>query len=154
MPLWNIYHTPNTFDSEAVRADLARDITHLYTSGGLPDFYVVVQFVPLPASHVFVAGKTRAEKGDTPFVRLVVEHMAVHMHEAPEGFGNRFSNRIDDVLKPYIADKGYDWEITVTDTTRDFWRINGIAPPPFKSDAEKVWVQTGRPAEWENKSKV
>lgn len=153
MPLWNIYHTPDVFDSDTIRADLARDITHLYTSSGLPEFYVVVQFIPLQPGNVFVAAKPGNAR-DRPFVRLCVEHMAVHKHEAPEGMSMRFSKRIDQALRPYIGDKGYDWEITVTDTSRDFWRINGISPPPFQSEAEKVWFDNGRPSEWEDKPKV
>lgn len=145
MPLWNIFHTEGVFDSQEIRNNLAADITKLYTSSGLPAFYVVVHFIPLPAGNVFVAGEARVGK---PFVRLVVEHLAVHRSEGPEGFAERFSARINEALKPYIADKGYDWEITVNDTPRDFWRFNGIAPPPWKSEAEKMWAQTGRPSEW------
>lgn len=153
MPLWNIYHTPDTFDSESIRADLASNITELYTSSGLPAFYVVVQFIPLPAGNVFVAAKSGNTR-EKPFVRFVVDHMAVHRHEIPVGFTARFSDRINEAIKPHVADKGYDWEITVTDTPRDFWRFNGIAPPPFKSDAEKVWADSGRPSVWEPKAKV
>jgi hypothetical protein len=152
MPLWNIFHTSDVFQSQEVRTQLAQDITKLYTErGGLPAFYVVVQFVPLPTENVFVGGEARTSK---PFVRLVVEHMAVHSHEGPEGHPARFSGMINTTLKPYIADKGCDWEITVTDTTREFWRINGIAPPPWRSEAEKVWVRDGRPTEWDAASKI
>lgn len=151
MPLWNIYHTTGILETQEIRKSLAEDITKLYTKFGLPAFYVVVQFIPLPAGNVFVAAEARTEK---PFVRLTVEHMAVHRHEGAEGFPARFSDTIDAALKPYIADKGYDWEITVTDTTRDFWRLNGIAPPPFRSEIETLWAQQGRPSQWSRESKV
>ncbi|PCD30389.1 hypothetical protein AU210_010071 [Fusarium oxysporum f. sp. radicis-cucumerinum] len=152
MPLWNIYHTEGAFDSQETRNKLAQDITKIYSNGenGLPAFYVVVQFIPLPPGHVFVGGEARDEK---PFVRLVVQHMAVHSHEGVhmEDFPKQFSDYINATIKPYIADKGYDWEITVTDTQRDFWRFNGIAPPPWRSEAERAWARNGRPSEWEEK---
>lgn len=151
MPLWNIYHTAGVFETQEIRKNLAADITKLYTVSGLPGFYVVIQFIPLPASNVFVAAEARTEK---PFVRLTVEHMAVHRHEGAEGFPARFSDAIDATLKPYIADQGYDWEITVTDTTRDFWRLNGLAAPPWRSEAEKMWAKEGRPLPWSRKSKA
>ncbi|CAM1507697.1 Fc.00g045450.m01.CDS01 [Cosmosporella sp. VM-42] len=122
MPLWNIYHTPDVFASQDTRNKLATDITKLSTDGGLPGFYVVILLIPLSKENVFVAAKTREE---TPFVRLVVQHMA-----------------------PYIADQGYDWEITVSDTPREFWRFNGISPPPLRSEAESVWAKAGRPIVW------
>lgn len=145
MPLWNIYHTAGIFESQEIRNDLAKDITKLYTGGGLPDFYVVVQFIPLPAQNVFVAGQARDKK---PFVRLVVQHMAVHRHEGTEGFVARFGEAINKTLHPFITDKGYDWEITISDTPRDFWKFNGIAPPPWRSEAEKQWAEEGVPSEW------
>jgi hypothetical protein len=143
MPLWNIYYTADIFESTVTRTKLAEDITNLYTGGGMPAFYVVVQFIPLPAENVFVAGKAR-----TNFVRLVIQHMAVHKHEGVDNFPARFSTKINDALRPYIADKGYDWEITVSDTPRDFWRFNGIEPPPYGSEAMKVWAKEDKASEW------
>ncbi|VUC23544.1 unnamed protein product [Clonostachys rosea] len=148
MPLWNIYHTAGIFESQETRNNLASDITRLYTSSGLPAFYVVVQFIPLPPGNVFVGAESRHHK---PFVRLVVEHMAVHRHEGDDNMPKLFSDRINKTLTPYIAEKGYDWEITVSDTSRDFWRMNGIAPPPWKSEVEKLWVREGRPVEWDKR---
>lgn len=145
MPLWNIYHTASIFETHEIRDNIAKGITKLYTNGGLPDFYVVVQFIPLSASNIFVGGETRDKN---PFVRLVVQHMAVHRHEGVDNFPARFSESINKVLRPFIAEKGYDWEITVSDTPRDFWRFNGIAPPPWRSEEEKVWARDGRPTEW------
>lgn len=145
MPLWNIYYTSSIFTSEGTRADLASAITKLYTDGGLPDFYVVVQFIPLPPTNIFVGAKARDAK---PFVRLVVQHMAVHRHEASGDFASRFSDKIDQALTPFIKEKGYNWEITVSDTPRDFWRFNGIVPPPWRSEAEKIWAREGVPTKW------
>jgi hypothetical protein len=64
-----------------------------------------------------------------------------------DNFPKQFSDYIDATIKPCIVDKGYDWEITVSDTPRDFWRLNGIAPPPWGSEAEKLWAKNGRPPE-------
>ncbi|VUC32787.1 unnamed protein product [Clonostachys rosea] len=149
MPLWNIYHSPGIFESPEIRKSLAADITKLYTDiVGLPAFYVVVHFISLPHDTVFIGGEIRDEK---PFVSLVVEHIAVHRKDGGENAAQIFSDRINEALAPHIAQKGYDWEITISDTTRDYWRINGLVPPPWKSEEEKRWVELNRPVEWEGK---
>lgn len=48
---------------------------------------------------------------------------------------------MDDALKPYIADKGYDWEYSVEETRRDLWKIQGLVPPMPGSEAEALWVR-------------
>jgi hypothetical protein len=42
---------------------------------------------------------------------------------------DRFLGRVDDALKPHVADKGYDWEYSVEETRRDLWKIQGFVPP-------------------------
>jgi hypothetical protein len=64
------------------------------------------------------------------------------------------TTRIDALLKPHIADKGYDWEFHVDETDRRLWKINGMNAPPFRSEAEKVWFRENRAVEWEHKSKL
>ncbi|CAG9997059.1 unnamed protein product [Clonostachys byssicola] len=149
MPLWHIYHSPGIFDTPEIRKSLAADITKLYTTiVGLPAFYVVVRFICLPHDTAFIGGEITNEK---PFVSLVVEHVAVHKDDGGENAAQIFSDRINEALAPYMAEKGYDWEITISDTARDYWRINGMVPPAWKSEAEKRWVELNRPVEWQGK---
>ncbi|KAJ5136344.1 hypothetical protein N7448_004898 [Penicillium atrosanguineum] len=114
MPLWQIYHPAGTFEDLASKEAFAKDITEFYTQLGLPAFYVVVNFVPVPTGEVFDAAYRRT------------------------------TSRIDNVLKPHIADKGYDWEYHVGETERRLWKVNGLIPPPWKSEQEQIWVKENR----------
>jgi hypothetical protein len=62
---------------------------------------------------------------------------------------DRFLRRVDAILKPHIADKGYDWEYTVAETSRDLWEVNGIVPPLPGSEAEVEWVKNNRAEQYE-----
>jgi phenylpyruvate tautomerase PptA (4-oxalocrotonate tautomerase family) len=79
MPLWNIYCTKGTYNSEAKQA-FAEAITDIYTSeaGGLPEmtmprFYVVVVFHDVQKGSLFVGGVPRND-----FVRISIDHIEVH----------------------------------------------------------------------------
>ncbi|KAJ2967038.1 hypothetical protein NQ176_g9860 [Zarea fungicola] len=143
MPLFNIYHPEGTFETTESKAALARDITKVYN---LPPFFVTVQFISLATDSVFIGGEIKTDK---PFIRITIRHIAVHAKEAAPGFTESITGRIDNALKPHIADKGYDWEYSVTEDPRSFWRINGIAPPPFKSEAELKWRKENKASEWQ-----
>lgn len=140
MPLWQIYHPTNAFKTIAEKQALSQDITGFYTNDvGLPAFYVVVQFIKLLDEDTWVGGVQRTEH---PFVRIVINHIAVSTSiERRDSMTSRF----DQILKPYIADKGYDWEYHVGETERGLWKINGLAPPPYKSEEEKLWAKENRP---------
>lgn len=47
---------------------------------------------------------------------------------------------VDKALKPFIADKGYDWEYSCEDVDRDLWKVNGMVPPMPGTEAEKEWA--------------
>jgi hypothetical protein len=42
---------------------------------------------------------------------------------------DNFLAAVDRVLKPHIADQGYDWEYSVYETRRDLWKVQGMVPP-------------------------
>ncbi|RAR10490.1 UPF0187-like protein [Stemphylium lycopersici] len=120
MPLWIIYHPDGTFEDDASREALAAEITTIYTGIGLPAFYVITNFVKMPGNTMLVGGKKVTGK---PFIRIVVEHIAVRLPNEDETY-RKTSNAIDAVLKPHIADKGYDWEFHVDETERRLWKVN------------------------------
>lgn len=148
MPLWQIFHPPSTFQDDASKEAFAKDITAFYSTGRatLPKFYVVVNFVQLPINNVYVGGELRKDK--PPFVRIVIEHIAVHQPDEDAAY-KRVTKIIDAVLKPHIADKGYEWEFHVDETERRLWMINGLYPPPWKSEAERLWYNENRAVPWE-----
>ena len=53
----------------------------------------------------------------------------------------RFMNAVDAALKPFIGDKGYDWEYGVEEVDRDLWKVNGMVPPMPGTEAEKEWAE-------------
>ncbi|KAK3368568.1 putative oxalocrotonate tautomerase [Podospora didyma] len=143
MPLWLVYHPEGTFTTAESKQALVSNITPIYTDGGLPAFYVVVNFVQLPSSCMFVGGKPPVR----PFIRITVDHLAVHFSDnVPRR--ERVLSRIDQALKPHIADNGYDWEYSIDETPRELWKINGVIPPPFQSGDEKNWATLNKPVEW------
>ncbi|KAJ5453724.1 uncharacterized protein N7458_004680 [Penicillium daleae] len=145
MPLWLVFHPPNTFDTQDAKQALANDITKIYTSAGLPAFYVTVQFILSPTSSCFVGGKPETER---PFIRISVDHIAVHSNN-DTGMHARITARVDAALKPHLADKGYDWEYHIDETARGLWKINGLVPPPYKSEAEQLWASANKASVWE-----
>ncbi|KAI4940465.1 hypothetical protein J4E86_010845 [Alternaria arbusti] len=162
MPLWIIYHPPNTFTSLADKTALANEITKNYTIVGLPKFYVNVLFQPIHPESFFIGGvprpsaNTEANKpgrdSSVPMIRIKMEHLArqlylhpyVHLpwkfmltHENSTSIEHkhRFMDAVDKALKPFIADKGCE------DVDRDLWKVNGMVPPMPGTEAEKEWAE-------------
>lgn len=141
MPLWLIFHPDGTFEDDASKEAFSGDITKIYTGIGLPKFYVVVNFIKMPGNTMWVGGKKLGK--EKPFIRVAIEHIAVALPNEDEAY-QRTANAIDAALKPHVADKGYDWEFHVDETERRLWKINGMFPPAFRSEEEKVWARENR----------
>ncbi|KAJ5288910.1 hypothetical protein N7478_001940 [Penicillium angulare] len=140
MPLWQIYHPAGTFQDNASKQAFAEDITKMYTEDlGLPAFYVVTQFHRMDNADVFIGGKTKTTT-EKPFVRVVINHVAVHVPDENAAY-LRTTSRLDAIVKPHLLDRGYDFEYHVDETERRLWKINSLIPPPFKSAEERIWVE-------------
>ncbi|KAL1595345.1 hypothetical protein SLS60_010036 [Paraconiothyrium brasiliense] len=150
MPLWLIFHPDGTFEDDASKEALATDVTKIYTSAGLPAFYVVTNFIKMSSNTMLVGGKKLSKA--KPFIRIAIEHIAVRLPDEDATY-KRVSNRVDEALKPHVADKGYDWEFHIDETERRLWKINGIFPPAFGSDEEKIWVKENYAVPLENLEK-
>lgn len=88
MPLWRIFSAPSTF-SAAQKAALAKSITSLYTSAGLPAFYVNVIFIPVPSDSFYIGGQPQSN-----MVRITIEHIAIHW---PDSKRANMLDRFDEV---------------------------------------------------------
>lgn len=139
MPLWKIYHPPGAFSLEDKKG-LSADITALYRR--LPRFYVGVVFHAVEPQDFWVGGEARDN-----FVRIWIDHIARTM-PTPE-IRAMAIKAFDGALKPYIADKGLDWEFHIDETPFDLWSIQGMRPPPPESEAEKRWIAENRPSAYE-----
>ncbi|KAJ0163985.1 hypothetical protein CTA2_2007 [Colletotrichum tanaceti] len=147
MPLWIIYHPEGTFEDDASKEALSTDITKIYMGIGLPAFYVVVNFVKLPLNAMWIGGE-KLSKDKPPFIRLSIEQIAVKLPDDDKAM-RRMADQVDEVLKPHIADKGYDWEFHIDETDRRLWKIQGLHAPPFGSEQEKVWFKENKALPWE-----
>ncbi|KAI8934299.1 hypothetical protein NX059_009038 [Plenodomus lindquistii] len=158
MPLWIIYHPPSTFQDAESKRGLSKAITDIYTLSNLPAFYVNVLFQVIQADSFLIGGVARpspeseADKpgpdSSKPFIRITVEHIAL---DSPTNPRHRASmlRRMDAALKPYIEDKGYDWEYSIVDTNRDLWKVQGLVPPMPNSEADLEWRKLNRPVPFE-----
>ncbi|KAF2844867.1 hypothetical protein T440DRAFT_502842 [Plenodomus tracheiphilus IPT5] len=148
MPLWT--HSDGTCEDDDTTAALTADIIAFYTDRvGLPAFYVNVVFILMAGNNsLWISGKKAIK--EKPSVRIVIEHIAVHAQNEDVAY-RRTANGIDRVLKPHVADKGYDWEFHVDETERRLWKVQGLHAPPFKSEAEKVWTKLNKAVPWKGK---
>ncbi|KAH8757696.1 putative oxalocrotonate tautomerase [Diaporthe sp. PMI_573] len=139
MPLWTFGHSAGAFTAEE-KKDLAQAITKLYADSGLPAFYVNVQFIPLGADDLWYGGQPHPK-----FTMINIYHVAQNVADFPEKRQQAFIKSVDDVLTPRMTKKGMGWEYFVIEGPRQFWKIDGIVPPPTGSEMEKLWHQHNRP---------
>jgi hypothetical protein len=147
MPLWNIYHPPSTFQDDASKQALARDIVPMYAGIGLPAFYVTVNFIPMAPGTMYIGGERNDETRAKPFVRFAIDHIAVRQPDDDAQY-RRVVAKFEQIVKPHVADKGYNWEFHIAETERRLWGIDGFEPPPFGSEGEKLWVQRNEAVPW------
>ena len=135
MPLWRIYVPAKSY-SASEKQQFAEEITSIY-SGFLPEFYVNVLFHEVEPESFLVGGKQRND-----FVRISIEHIARTMvdHESKV----KFLNRVNEVIAPYIGQRGYDWELNVQEMPFDLWRVQGLVPPGPDTEDESLWKQANR----------
>ncbi|KAJ5084042.1 hypothetical protein NUU61_008621 [Penicillium alfredii] len=75
-----------------------------------------------------------------PFVRIVITHIALRIPDAAASY-RRTTFQIDKILKLHVADKGCDGVYHVAETERRLWKISGMIPPPYQSEAERLWAE-------------
>ncbi|KAL8339720.1 hypothetical protein RB601_006025 [Gaeumannomyces tritici] len=170
MPHWLVYHPAEAFASLEAKQAMAADITTFYSEViGLPAFYVVVHFILVAAASTFVGGATRCIGNATgpidhhhhhqqqqrqaggncttapPFVRITVDHIARRINGTDPASYRRSTGRIDAVIRPHLAGRGYDYEFHIDETERLLWRVNGLEAPAPGSEGERIWKEKGRP---------
>ncbi|MFI6990312.1 tautomerase family protein [Nonomuraea wenchangensis] len=135
MPLWTVFHTPGIF-TDKEKHQLASHIADHYEQVGLPRFYVVTLFQQTRPEDFYVGGEP-APVG----VRIVIDHIA--RRNADRESRRRTAQWVKGMLQPHLErNAGLHWEFHIDETSDDLWMINGIAPPPAGSDAEKLWAES------------
>ncbi|KAJ5617202.1 Tautomerase [Penicillium hordei] len=136
MPSWHIRHSPDTITAPE-KEQLAKSITKLYVSYGLPAFYVQVHFIENIPGSSFVGGEPHPKSA-----ALEIYHVAraFFTDEAKQ----RFLAAVDEILNPFFEPKGMEWEYFIIESSRDLWKINGLVPPQPGSEEEKKWAELNR----------
>jgi Putative oxalocrotonate tautomerase enzyme len=106
--------------------------------GNMPKFYVNVLFHEIAAENVLIGGEPRSN-----FVRLVATHIARRL-STPES-RSRWMQICEETIAPFVKDRGYDWEMHIDETPLELWRVQGLVPPPERSEAEKLWLAKSEP---------
>ncbi|THJ20177.1 MAG: 4-oxalocrotonate tautomerase [Nitrospira sp. CG24E] len=136
MPLWKVYHPVGAFTTEDKNA-LAKRVTEVYASIPLPKFYVVFIFEEVAKDSCFVGGELHNK-----FIRFKVDQIA---RTVPGPVLREWWGRtLDQVIAPFVKDRGYDWELSIDETPVDLWSLQGELAPPFESVAEKRWVKENK----------
>jgi phenylpyruvate tautomerase PptA (4-oxalocrotonate tautomerase family) len=133
MPLWKIHHPVDAYTADD-KKQFASAITAIYDALPIPRFYVVVLFEGVAAENFYVSGDSRDR-----FVRINIDQMARTL--PGPALREWWVHHLDDVIKPWVGDLGFDWEFTITEPPADLWSLQGFVPPPFESRAEQRWIK-------------
>ena len=136
MPLWKIHHPVGAYTAED-KKEFAEAITRVYDAVPIPRFYVVVIFEEVAGENLFVGGVAHDK-----FVRLSIDQMARTL-PGPV-IREWWTRNLDIVIAPWVKERGYDWEFTITEPPADLWSLQGEIPPPFESLAEKRWIEENK----------
>ncbi|KAK0545936.1 hypothetical protein OC846_005470 [Tilletia horrida] len=147
MPLHRIFHPKSVFTDPAEKKALVDAITDIYSGPNsrakLPRFYVVIVFHALePGTEFFIGG----ESADN-FVRFAVDHIAVPLPPKEglrQGKFDDFMERYEKAIQPFVKDKGLHHEVTIADSPRETWRIDGMVPPKLGTTAIQRWHAENR----------
>jgi hypothetical protein len=144
MPLWDFTFTAGGL-SVSDRERLTKSITKMYTSVGMPAFYVQVRFTETPANSIYIAGKdySSVKAGQSKYACIQIYHVARSL--ISDLAKRQFLNAVDRVLGRVFNDQDWEWEYWVTETPRDTWKINCLIPPPTGSETEKKWFDANHP---------
>ncbi|KAH7033996.1 putative oxalocrotonate tautomerase [Macrophomina phaseolina] len=145
MPTWKFYHPDNVFMDPDEKQALSQAITDIYTGIGLPAFYVAVLFIPQPPNTIYRGGAAQPTLKKPPYIRIMFSHIARHFEAGESEEKTNFMDMVNRILKSFIADKGWDWEIDGTEGDLSFLRVQGMKIPPPGSEAEKLWKREDRP---------
>jgi phenylpyruvate tautomerase PptA (4-oxalocrotonate tautomerase family) len=146
MPLWKIHHPVGAYTDEDKGA-FSEAITKVYEGVPIPRFYVVVIYEESPPRSIYVGGEPHDK-----FVRIQIDQMA---RTLPGPIIREWWTRhLDVVIAPWVGDRGYDWEFTITEPPADLWSLQGQIPPPFESHAEKRWIAENKASPYAQAEKL
>lgn len=146
MPLWQIFVPEGAYSAQEKR-EMGERITNIYSENfDLPRFYTTVFFHENKPESFIVGGEPRDQ-----FVQVAVVHAARTADEVAEKMGISVAElegiwlkMAHDALRPYVLDRGFEQELHVEVAARETWTIDGMAPPPQWSEAERLWARENK----------
>lgn len=136
MPFWKIYHPKGAYSPEDKQL-LAQSLTDIYAPY-MPRFYVNILFEEVDGTSFYIGGEPHGR-----FVRIVIDHIARTMDDE---LVVRFINRVNQVIAPWVHERGFDWELHVDETPMNMWSVQGYFPPPQGSVDDARWTAENRPS--------
>ncbi|GAD93505.1 hypothetical protein AOR_1_2252154 [Paecilomyces variotii No. 5] len=141
MPRWTFELAPNTLTKEE-KGIIARNVTDLYTSYGIPAFWVNV-FFHENGEYNFYSGGEYPPKA----VFFHLDHAAKQVDS--EEVRKQFIIKVNDIVRPIFDPKGIKWEYNIYEHPKDNWRINGMIPPVEHPEVLKKWTEKSAPIPYE-----
>ena len=133
MPRWVFNHTKGAFTLKD-KEELAKGMSNIYKTFGLPAFLAHVQFVELTQDNFWSGGEPAH-----PSTTIAIYHAAANIRNPQEG--EQLLKAIDDVIRPVLKPKGIRWESNIYETPRFNWRLNGMQPPGFGTEMIERWLK-------------
>lgn len=124
MPIWKVFHSTDSLQTEEEKEAIAQGATDFYTKIGLPAFYVHVLFFPFEKENKYTGGKKQSR-----FVLVEIDHIARHLEPGNRKQAIRVKEAVDKVMMPLTTEKGIHLEYCILEGPVDLWRIDGIDPP-------------------------
>ncbi|CAG9982951.1 unnamed protein product [Clonostachys byssicola] len=132
MPRWVFNYTKGALTRDD-KEKLAKGMSKIYTTFGLPAFLAHVQFFELEPDDFWSGGET-----SHPSTTITIYHAAANIRTKDEG--EHFLKALDDVVRPVLKPKDIRWESNIYETPRDNWRLQGMAPPDFGTAMNDKWI--------------
>lgn len=133
MPKWTFQVSKGALTRED-KQKLAKGMSNIYQTYGLPAFYAHVHFIEFGPDDFWSGGEPSG-----PSATISIYHAAANVRNKEEG--EMFLKALDDVVRPVLKPKGMRWESNIYETPRDFWRLQGMAPPDFDTPMHNKWVK-------------
>lgn len=140
MPRWTIHSVAGAL-SPSEKDQIAKQVTDLYTSLGLPAFFINVFFHEHSVGNFYCGGKAQHNS-----IFFHIDHAARNFET--EEVRSAFIAKVNSIMQPILGEKKKKWEYNIYEHPRDNWRINGMVPPIDHPEILKKWVEKDEAVPW------
>ena len=76
-------------------------------------------------------------------MRISIDHVA---QPTPPEFSHRWMTKVEQVIMPWVFERGYEWEVCVDETPFGRWTVQEYSPPGRGSAGEARWIRENKPS--------